>query len=239
MNKKLIFSLLLFISTLAGSCFAQQKTTDVVYLKNGSIIRGSIQELTPNEKVKILTSDGSLFVYQMDEVEKVLKETVVESQASETKEDIVHAYPERGRLKTTATSYREPAVAFLGSFFIPGIGQIYNGQTAKGLAFLGWSAGSYLLFGIGYYMVAVGVIDGGAILAFGGMLSAGVCWVYSMIDGIMVANKINEQLGYTQVRLGKKSTLSLRPKFEVQPLPNSALTMKATSTVGLSLQMNF
>ena len=47
---------------------------DVVYLKNGSIIRGMIIELTPNVSVKIQTKDGSIFVYKMEEVEKITKE---------------------------------------------------------------------------------------------------------------------------------------------------------------------
>lgn len=51
-----------------------QSTTDVVYLKNGSIIRGLIIEQVPNESLKIQTKDGSVFVYQMSEVAKMTKE---------------------------------------------------------------------------------------------------------------------------------------------------------------------
>jgi len=47
---------------------------DVVYLKNGSIIRGTIIEQTPNVSLKIQTKDGSIFVYKMEEVEKMTKE---------------------------------------------------------------------------------------------------------------------------------------------------------------------
>lgn len=47
---------------------------DVVYLKNGSMIKGMIIEQTPNVSIKIQTRDGSVFVYQMDEVEKITKE---------------------------------------------------------------------------------------------------------------------------------------------------------------------
>lgn len=56
--------------------FAQGKQQDIVYLKNGSIIRGTIIELIPNKTVKITTSDNSLFVFQMDEIEKISKETI-------------------------------------------------------------------------------------------------------------------------------------------------------------------
>lgn len=47
---------------------------EVLYLKNGSIIRGMIIEQIPNEQVKIQTSDGSIFVYTMDQVLKITKE---------------------------------------------------------------------------------------------------------------------------------------------------------------------
>lgn len=45
--------------------------TDVLYLKNGSVIRGNIELVEPGGMVKIRTADGSLFVLQMSEVEKI------------------------------------------------------------------------------------------------------------------------------------------------------------------------
>lgn len=61
---------------LAISCLAAsaQNLQEVVYLKNGSIIRGVIIEQVPNKSIKIQTADGSVFVYRMDEVEKITKE---------------------------------------------------------------------------------------------------------------------------------------------------------------------
>jgi hypothetical protein len=51
---------------------------DVVYLKNGSIIRGTIIEQVPGVSLKIETSDGSVFFYKMEEIEKITKEKVSE-----------------------------------------------------------------------------------------------------------------------------------------------------------------
>ena len=56
--------------------FAQNNYQDVVYLKNGSIIRGTIIEQVFNESLKIETADGNLFVYKISEVEKMTKERV-------------------------------------------------------------------------------------------------------------------------------------------------------------------
>jgi hypothetical protein len=53
---------------------AQQTMEEVVYLKNGSIIRGIIIEQVPNRTIKIQTADGNLFVYDVDEIEKLTKE---------------------------------------------------------------------------------------------------------------------------------------------------------------------
>jgi hypothetical protein len=39
-----------------------------------SIIRGTIIEQIPNEKIKIQTSEGNVFVYKYDEIEKITKE---------------------------------------------------------------------------------------------------------------------------------------------------------------------
>ena len=47
---------------------------DVLYLQNGSIIRGMIIEQIPNVKIKIQTSDGSIFVHSIDQVLKITKE---------------------------------------------------------------------------------------------------------------------------------------------------------------------
>jgi hypothetical protein len=48
--------------------------TEVVYLKNGGVIRGIIIEQIPNEKLKIQTKDGNVFVFLYSEIEKITKE---------------------------------------------------------------------------------------------------------------------------------------------------------------------
>lgn len=51
-----------------------QKTKDALYLKNGSIIYGKLLEISDNQ-YKIQTSDGSIFIYKSEEVEKFTKES--------------------------------------------------------------------------------------------------------------------------------------------------------------------
>ncbi len=73
--KKLLLALMGLV-LMTGSAWAQQYQ-EVVYLKNGSVIRGVITEQIPNESLKIQTADGSVFAYTMGEVEKITKEEVV------------------------------------------------------------------------------------------------------------------------------------------------------------------
>lgn len=51
-----------------------QQYRDVVYLKNGSVIRGTITEQIPNSSLKIETADGSVLHCELDNVEKISKE---------------------------------------------------------------------------------------------------------------------------------------------------------------------
>lgn len=56
-------------------CIAQN-ITEVVYLKNGGVIRGIIIEEVPDVSIKIQTSNGSVFAYQMSEIERISKEEI-------------------------------------------------------------------------------------------------------------------------------------------------------------------
>jgi opacity protein-like surface antigen len=75
MKKYLVLILFVLVTTLA---FAQSNYQDVVYLKNGSIIRRITIEQVPNKSLKIETADKSLFVYQIAEIEKFTKEQISE-----------------------------------------------------------------------------------------------------------------------------------------------------------------
>ena len=75
-KKSLYVKLLLSVISIVfiTSNLNAQELQEVVYLNNGSVIRGVIIEQVPGESLKIQTADGSVFVYKMDEVEKITKE---------------------------------------------------------------------------------------------------------------------------------------------------------------------
>ncbi len=80
---------------------------DIIYLKNGSIIKGTIIDQVPKQSIKIKTRDGNLLVYNAADIEKT---------------------------STVNYSEKKPVVAFLWSaLLIPGAGQFYNGQCGKGI----------------------------------------------------------------------------------------------------------
>ena len=62
------------VGLLIMTCSFAQQMLDVVHLKNGGQVRGTIIEQVPGVSIKVQTSDGSIFVYQMSEVEKLTKE---------------------------------------------------------------------------------------------------------------------------------------------------------------------
>lgn len=66
----------------------------------------------------------------------------------------------------------------LGSFFVPGLGQLMNGQVAKGLFML-----------VGYVVSLV------LVLALIGLVLAPAIWIWSMVDGYTGAQRWNARHG--------------------------------------------
>lgn len=70
----------LMVIVLLGTAFlslqAQKNLVDVVYLKNGSIIRGSITEIVPDSIVKMEMAGGSMLIFKSNEVKLISKEAV-------------------------------------------------------------------------------------------------------------------------------------------------------------------
>ncbi|HUX42881.1 MAG TPA: hypothetical protein VMV83_17075 [Rectinemataceae bacterium] len=67
------FAIAILVSLCSQAVWAQN-LVDVVYLKNGSIVRGTILEQIPNADLKIKTADGSIFVFAMSDVARITKE---------------------------------------------------------------------------------------------------------------------------------------------------------------------
>lgn len=203
----LISCLMTFLATT--SLFAQP-LEDVVYLKDGTIVRGTIIEQIPDELLKIQTQGGSMFVYTLEDIAKIVKEPVLEPeietepdpQPDDTRAEIAKIVEESMlEMKWQIIAQKkEPWLAFALSLVMPGTGQFYNDQYTKGIIQLGAvSAGAGLVF--------VGLQDN--YKAWDGpwidpdqdnrrlALPGGILWacfhLWSVIDAPLSAIHINEQ----------------------------------------------
>lgn len=84
--KLFFFSLLILVAVFTLSA---NEYEEVVYLKNGSVVRGMVVETIPNESIKIRAKDGSVFFFWMKDVQKIIKEEIVTRnvQKPETREE--------------------------------------------------------------------------------------------------------------------------------------------------------
>lgn len=169
--KRIVF--LVFMLLSAVSLFAQQ-SIESVYLKNGSIIKGTIIEEIPNVSLKIQTNDGSLFVYKMSEVEKITKEKANVSQ--------------RGYASSQSPTYNGNSDIKTGFKFLLDDGYTFgsddNGREEL-MASFGWQIIPYLYVGGGvggnYYIKA----DMFTLPIFGnvrGYIPAGNASVHPFVD---------------------------------------------------------
>lgn len=72
--RKLIALCVLLAACISASWAQTSGFKDIIYLKNGSIIKGEITEDIPGETMKIRTAGGNTFVYKYADIEKTAKE---------------------------------------------------------------------------------------------------------------------------------------------------------------------
>jgi TM2 domain-containing membrane protein YozV len=165
---------------------AQGQNEDVVYLKNGGVIRGVIIEQVPGVSLKIKTHDGNVFVYAMKDVQKMTKEAPVEGSTS------------------SSVSEKSPLLAFVLSFILPGGGQYYNGDIGKGVIMTGAAAaGIATMLAAGYedvfhkdpyYYASYGYwTEEETSWLYVGAGVAGAAAIWSWIDAPISASRINEE----------------------------------------------
>ncbi len=89
----------------AAAAFCQARTLqrDVVYLWDGSIIKGTVVEHNPHGTIKIQMSDGSVFTCMMDDVRSIDKETYHE--ALYQLSDPIYGVPQRDDLSANSARY--------------------------------------------------------------------------------------------------------------------------------------
>jgi len=194
---------LMLVLLLPYCAYAQKDLQDVVYLHNGSVIRGTVVEFTPGGEVRIRTADGSLFVFNMADVQRVVKEPhLIQSGSSR---DI--------------GANKSPGVAFALSFIFPGLGQYYNGEPLKAVIQEVLAVGGVVLAitqGVGetsHPIAAYRETEYNDWYTAGMVLAIGT-WCWSMVDAPMSANRINcqpepERFGHLLEFPGERFTLGV------------------------------
>ncbi len=71
---------------------------------------------------------------------------------------------------------RNPGIAAVLSFFWCGLGQIYNGQIAKGIV-----------------MLAAYTISAALIWVFIGLITTPILWIWGMVDAYKTATRLNRE----------------------------------------------
>ncbi len=128
--KKLV---LLLIAVIGFNAYTiAQSYIETVYLRNGSIIKGTIIEQVPNTSLKIKTADGSIFVYNMEEVEKI------------TKDEIRASRWERKAARNTLKGYK----GFVDMGFIADVSD-YDGNRVEVSTSHGYQFNNYIFLGGG------------------------------------------------------------------------------------------
>lgn len=160
---------------------AQQGLEDVVYLKNGSIIRGIIVEQIPFKSIKISTLGGSELIYTMDEIVRITKEPPIKP-----KPPMISGYgPVRMQRE------KSPGLALGLSFLLVGAGQAYAGEyeNAMGHGIVAISC-----------IAAISITDDSDIQDVALIIGLGN-WIWSMVDAPTAVQRFNTKLRRTQRQL--------------------------------------
>jgi len=179
-----------------------QVLDDVVYLKNGSIVRGTIVEQMPGESILVQTKDGNTWRFTMEEVARMTREAPA-----------VASTP----AASSAVSPRNPTAAGALSFLLAGGGQFYNGESDKGLIHLG---GMLLSLAIALSGSEDCMYYDSCSSYYAGLLGAATIGIYSIVDAVQSARRINAASGFA---------IELAPRLERVPNgPRWALDHRTT-----------
>ena len=194
-----------------GEVVTRKNVIDVIYLKDGRVIRGIILEKT-DDLLSVRVGDGRVAHFKMDEVAKMFQE-------------------EQARMGMGGKKSVYLAMAF-SSVFIGG-GQFYNGQPVKGIIQLGLGATGVALWAtsggrsfsssFSYYGYSASASGGSTARYTAGLVLWGGSWLWSIVDAGLSANKINQENEYGHLieLQDNRVTLGIDPVVQ----PNSLGTM--------------
>ena len=125
---------------------ADTEYEDVIYLKDGSVVRGVIVEEVPSETYKIEIAGGSVFVFEADEIDYVSREI---KKLEEVPPATGEAKTERSSFYGDAGGYRPFLFGFAGVVGTFG-SDAYNMLLYGGEFLVGWRLHPIYAVGLGF-----------------------------------------------------------------------------------------
>ena len=171
---------------LAASAVAQGHS-DTVHLKDGTVLRGTIIERVADEWVRIRTSDGSVYVCDMEDVLRLTADGV-EIAPPEPAEQTGTGKPTGPRLSPAEATLTSLAGGLF--LFVDGAGQFINGEKLKAV---GFAAVSVVALSI---MIEGDEANDDALVAAGAGLRL-ASYVLAATEANWSARRINRQRGHT------------------------------------------
>ncbi len=197
--------LLLIITIFAFETSTAQNTVeDVLYLKNGSILRGRIIEFIPEQHVKIQILGGSIFNYPSTEVLKITKESVFRDPSAPINEiteqnkyysnehyDRYHSSNYSTVKKKSEIVYKDSGSIYSVDFgFLPGTHPQWGGV----------SVGATLQFNYGYYLNKKNILGAG--ISIDGYPYASVVGLYTDYKHMLKERSKTQKFLYTNLGYG-------------------------------------
>ena len=235
---------------------------DIIVMKNGNEIQAVVKEVGPEivKYMKYDNPNGPIYIKIKSEVsmikyengsQDVFVEDAAPSIAVKQKRkttvnydvnpynNIANSQQQPSDLKYTFGkrispygSDRSPFLAGFLSFLVPGAGQFYNGDVAGGFLFLGSNIvfNSIWMNSIKTDYYGNSEINGSQFAV--GFIGALTINVWSIVDGVQGAKKVNIARGY---RLGNNTYVKIQPTI----IPQDNLLTNKEYAYGMNFRLNF
>lgn len=231
-----------FLILAAMLCFgivahARNNDQDIVYLKNGNIIRGTIIAQVPNKSIKIETADGNIFVYQIGDIEKMTKE------ASAAVENIQEAHLQQVTNQQEERRSAERVIHPAGSELSIGLdGSILtlNGWKENGRALSNFGVGGSLKYAYNFNQTVAVTLQSGFLYFPGTSHNASHDGVKYMNSAYQIPIKLGARLSmqrfYVEPQVGiSRFHRAFTEAYEAYSGEGAASTMPFTYAIGVGV----
>ena len=154
----------------------------------------------------------------------------------------------------STTDKKSPWASGVMSYFIPGLGQMYNGEFRKGLVDFTTQVGGYAALSIGGYLIVANYghfddtgyyIEGnkflsttGGVLLLGGIITIYANTIHSIIDAVKSSKHINTENGYIVYEFNDDFAFGMQPSI-VYERPQYIHGSKAELSAGMKFKLTF